>query len=77
VNGHRQLDRERCELEVAADAHEQLVLKCMPQPRKDATHRRLTEKQPFAGARDIALAQQHVERDEQIQVELARIHGGR
>ena len=71
----REIGGERRQLEVAADAHEELVLKCMTQPREDAADGRLAQEQALARARDVTLGEQHVERDEQVEIELAEIHG--
>ena len=45
VHGPDEIGGERRELEIAADAHEQLVLKCVPQPREDSADRRLAQEQ--------------------------------
>ena len=55
VHGSREIGRERRQLEVSAHAHQELVLKCMPQTREDAAHGRLAQEQALAGARDVAL----------------------
>jgi len=39
-----------------------LVLKCVPKTSENATDRGLAQKQALAGARDVALGEQHVER---------------
>ena len=75
VHGFREIGRERGQLEVSAHAHEKLVLKCVPQPREDTADGRLAQKQALACTRDVALGEQHVERDEQVQIELAKVHG--
>ncbi len=46
----------------------------MPQAREDAAHRRLAQIKALPRARDIAFGQQRVKRDQEIQIELAKVH---
>ena len=46
----------------------------MPKPRENTAHGRLTKKKSLTRARDVPLAEQHVESHEQIQIELTEIH---
>ena len=75
MHGPREIGGERRQLEVSADAYEELVLKCVPQAREDTADGGLAKEQALAGTRDIALRKQHVERDEQVEIELAKVHG--
>ena len=74
VHGTGELRGQRSQLEVAAHAHEQLVLERVAKPRKDSAHRGLAQEQPLARARDVAFGQQHVERYEQVEIELTQVH---
>ncbi len=74
AHGPRELRGERGRLEVAADPNEQLVVEDMSQPREDAAHRGLAQMQALARARHVALDQQSVERDKEVQIELAQVH---
>jgi hypothetical protein len=41
----------------------------MPQPRQRTAHRRLAQIESIAGAGDVALRQQRIERHQQIEIE--------
>jgi hypothetical protein len=57
-----------------ANGHEQFVAQQVAKPGQCTAHRGLTEMEAGAGARHTALAEQSVERNQQIQVELVEIH---
>jgi hypothetical protein len=56
--------------------HQQRVAENLAQLGELHAHRRLREVQALGGAGHVALGQQHVERDQQVEVEAAEIvHG--
>nr|WP_292629417.1 hypothetical protein [Novosphingobium sp. 28-62-57] len=54
--------------------NQQIIFEMLPQPRKSRAHRGLANMHPFCGAGDIALFQQHVEGDEQVQIKTSEAH---
>jgi hypothetical protein len=58
----------------AGGAQEQRIAKERAQPAERRAHRRLREVQPARRARDVALAQERVQRDQQVEVDRADIH---
>src|SRR5690606_17435182 len=62
------------QLEVAADAHEQLVVERLPQPRQHPAHRGLTDEETLRRTGDVLLLQQRVEREQKVEIELPEIH---
>ena len=62
------------QLEISANAHQQLVAECVAKAGQHSTHRWLTQKQPLGGARDVLFFQERVERHKKIQIELPEIH---
>ncbi len=61
-------------LHAPADAHQQRVVEQLTQARQGIAHRWLAEGQALGGARDVLLAQQHVEDAQQVEVEGSYIH---
>ena len=55
------------------DGDQQFVLEMAAQARQRAAHCRLTEIEPVAGG-DVALVQQGVEGDQQVQIEEMQVH---
>ncbi len=70
----RQLLGKRRQLELAADPHQELVLEQVPEAGQGPAHRRLAEPHPLAGAGHVPLDQQGVERDQEVQIELGKVH---
>src|SRR5690606_30469946 len=66
--------RELGQLEIAADADEQLVVESLPQPRQHPAHRGLTHEETLRRARDVAFLQQRIEREQEVEIELPEIH---
>jgi hypothetical protein len=69
-----QLFAQRRQLALTPDPNEEIVAEQLAQPRQGAAHRRLAEADAAARPRDVALAQQRVERDEQVEIELGQKH---
>ncbi len=65
----------RCRHELAPGAHQQLIAGGDPQPRERAAHRGRAQAKPARGAGHAAFRQQHVERGDEIQVDV--FHGDR
>ena len=59
----------------AGGAQQQRIAEERAQPAERRAHRRLRKVQPARRARDVALAQQRVERDQEVEVDRADIHG--
>ena len=72
-HGLRQVQRPLRRHDAALGAHEQGIVKTFAQAHQYAAQRRLRQRQPVGGARDVALIEQHIERFEQIEVELAQV----
>ncbi len=70
----RQLLGQRRQLELSAHAHQELVLEQVPEPGQGPAHRRLAEADPLAGAGDVPLDQQGIQRDQKVQIELREVH---
>jgi len=68
--------RQRSQLHLAPDLHDQRVVEEVPQPGQDAAHRRLRDVQLLTRAGDISLSQEGFERIEQIEVESLVAHVG-
>jgi hypothetical protein len=64
----RQFQRARGRLQAGCAAHEQLVLQQQPQTRQRRAHRGLGAADAHPGARHVALADQGVEGDQQVEV---------
>ena len=51
------------------DAHQQLVVEVLAQPRQRPAHRRLAHRHPLAGVREVALLEQRVQGQQQVGVD--------
>lgn len=69
-----QLQGPRRRLHGAADAHQQRVVEQVTQAIQRVAYRRLAQRQALGGTRHVALAQQHVEHSQQVEVEGQYIH---
>ena len=56
------------------DAHQQGIVEVFAQLVERRAHRRLRNEHTFGGARDVLLAQQRVECDQQVEVEAIELH---
>ena len=63
-----QLERPRRGNETAPGPDQQRIARRLAQPRQRPAHRRRAEPQPLGGARDAAFREQHIERDEQVEI---------
>ena len=63
-----QLDRPRRRDQTPAGPDQQRIARRRAQPRQRPAHRRGAETKPLRGAGDAALGEQHVQRDEKVQV---------
>ena len=83
----RRLDQQQClahridqglaarrEFHVAADADQQRVIEMVAQTMQRGTHGRLRHEYLLGGTGNVLLAQQGVERNQQIQVETVELH---
>ncbi|MNJ45680.1 hypothetical protein D3C77_407870 [compost metagenome] len=61
-------------LHAPAYAHQQWVVEQLAQARQSVTDRGLAEGQTLGGARNILLAQKHVEDAQQVEIEVGYIH---
>jgi hypothetical protein len=69
-----QLHGQRRQLVAVADAGEQFVAEVAAQPGQRRAEGRLAEPEPSGGTGDAALAQQVVQRHQQVQVERGQVH---
>ncbi|AWG45931.1 hypothetical protein AM586_28120 [Massilia sp. WG5] len=69
-----QRQRQRRRHHLAAGLHQQLVAEILAQPRQDPARGRLAQAQAPRRAGDAAFGQQHVQADQQIQVEAVEPH---
>ena len=67
-----QLLGQRCQLEAAPDADQQLVVEVLAQPGQRAAHRRLAHRHPLAGVGEVLLLEQRVQGQQQVGVDLAQ-----
>lgn len=58
-------------------AHEQRVVEGFAQPRKGVGHRRLGDADNLPGAGQVGFGVDRIEHDEQVEVDLAEVHGRR
>ena len=70
----RETQSQRSRLHAAADGRQQIIAEVLPQAAQGAAHGRLTQVQAICGARDAALLDQRIERDEQIQIQFLEVH---
>src|ERR1700686_2451673 len=59
---------------LAADARQQLIAEIIAQLMQRGTHPRLRHAQFLPGARDVLLAQQRIECNQQVEVESVELH---
>jgi len=74
--GDRGSEREgtRRRLDPFRMADEQRVLEQVPKPAQCVTCGRLGERQPLCGAADMALTEEHLEHDQQVQIGATKIN---
>ena len=68
------LDRPRSRCHAALRRQKQRVAEEIAQPRELRAQRRLAQTEPPSRPRDIALGQERVERDQEVEIDLAGIH---
>jgi len=71
----QQVAGERRQLVVPAGPDQELVVEPAPQPRQRRAHRRLAELEPLPGPGHVALFQEDLERQQQVEVRPSQRHG--
>ena len=70
----QQVAREGSELVVAAGADQELVVEAAPQPRQCRAHRGLAQLEALAGAGHVALLEEDLQREQEVEIGAAECH---
>jgi hypothetical protein len=60
--------------ELASDANEKRIVKEFSETRERRTHSGLTEPNTLAGPADVALAQEGIQHNEQVEIDVSKVH---